>query len=115
LQNEGFQDIKVVLQTPEGKYFSGTAVSWCFTEDRASAIVFDLFGHRVQQQLAFFREQLGFNLEPVALPPKEVYETCDGCQWLLTPRQIFFDGCQFLCFDCKAEAEAKQQRKRLAA
>src|SRR5689334_15887603 len=92
--------------------FQGPAVSWCFTEDRASAIVFDLFGHRVQQQLAFFRERLGFSLEPVALPPKDVYETCDACQCLLSARQIFFDGRQFLCFDCKAEADAKQPRSR---
>lgn len=111
----GFQDIKVVLQSPEGKYLSGSAIDWRLTEDRASAVVFDLFGHRVLEQLALLREQVGFSLEPVLLPPKEVYETCDACQRLLMPRQIFFDGRQFLCFDCKARADAKRQPEPLAA
>jgi hypothetical protein len=104
---KGFQDIKVVLQTPEGKYLSGSAVAWRFTEDRARAIVFDLFGHRVQEQLALLREQLGFSLEPVCVPPREIYEACDACQRLLMPGQIFYDGQQFLCFSCKAKADAK--------
>ena len=111
----GFQDIKVVLQTPEGKYLSGSAIHWRFTEERASAIVFDLFAQRVNEQIAFFREQLGFSLQPVPLPVEEVYETCDACQCLLMPRQIFFDGRRFLCADCKAEADAEGQAERLAA
>jgi hypothetical protein len=101
----GFQDIKVVLQSPEGKYLSGSAIDWRFTEDRAAAIVFNLFGHRVHEQLEVLRERIGCSLQPVPLPPEELFETCDACQSLLMPPQIFFDGRQFLCFDCKAEAD----------
>jgi hypothetical protein len=110
-----FQDIKVVLQTPEGKYLSGSAIEWTFTENRARAIVFDMFRQQVGQQLASFRERLGVNLQAVPLPPEEIYETCDACRCLLMPRQIFFNGRQFLCSDCKAEADAKAQPERLAA
>jgi len=111
----GFQDIKVVLQTPDGKYLSGSALNWRFTEHRASAIVFDLFGQDMHQRAALLSERLGFRLQPVPLPPEEVYETCDVCQCLLVPRQVFFNGHQFLCPDCKAETDARSGPERLAA
>jgi hypothetical protein len=109
------QEIKVVLQNPEGKYLSGSASNWRLTEDRASAIVFDFFAQRVELLAARLSERLGFRLEPVRLPPQEVYETCDACQCLVMPRQVFFDGRHFLCLDCKAELDAKPQAVRLAA
>src|SRR5262245_17588665 len=109
------RDIKVVLQNSEGKYLGGSAINWRFTEDRSKATVFDFFGHRVDELVALFREKLGFNLQPVPLPPEEVYETCDICQRLLMPRQVFFDGSHFLCADCNAQADARPQPKELAA
>jgi hypothetical protein len=107
--------VKVVLQSPEGKYLSGSAVNWRFTEDRASAIVFDLFAQPGNEQLAVLSQRFGSSLQAVPLPPEEVNETCDSCHCLLMPRQIFFDGRQFLCLDCNAEADAKQQSGRSAA
>jgi hypothetical protein len=106
----GFQDIKVVLQTDDGKYLSGSAINWRFTEERSSAIVFDLFAQRVHQRAAFLSECLGFRLQPVPLPPEEIYESCDLCQCLIMARQVFFNGRQFLCPDCKAQASVEPQR-----
>ena len=107
--------MKVVLQSPEGKYLSGSAVNWRFTEDRASAIVFDLFAQPGNEQLAVLSQRFGVRLQPVPLPPEEVNETCDSCHRLLMPRQIFFDGRRFLCFDCKAGADAQRQAERSMA
>ena len=108
------RDIKVVLQNSEGKYLAGSAIDWHFTDDRSRATAFDFVTQHVHELVLLFRNRLGFDLHPVPLPPEEVYEACDDCQCLLTPRQIFFDGRQFLCPDCKAAVEA-QPRQRLAA
>lgn len=110
-----FPDIKGVLQTPEGKYLSGRAMHWRFTEDRSSAILFDLFAHRVHEQAAVLNERLGVRLHFVPLPPEEVYEVCDSCQCFFMPRQVFFDGVRFLCSDCKTNADDAEQPSRLAA
>jgi hypothetical protein len=32
---------------------------------------------------------------------EEVFETCDQCSRLVIPLQIFFDGQNFLCADCR--------------
>ena len=84
-------------------------------EERSRAIVLDYFADRVEQKIAIIQENSGIVFRPVSLPPTEVYETCDGCKSLVMPRDAFFDGCQFLCPDCKADADAKPQAERLAA
>jgi hypothetical protein len=94
-------DIKVVLQNPDGKYLAGSAINWWFTEDRFGAIVFDFWGQQVKEQLTLLAELVGIPLNPVVVPPQDVYETCDSCQCLFTARQVFFDGRRFLCAECQ--------------
>jgi len=108
-------DIKVVLQSPEGKHLAGSGMNPCLVEERARAIVLDYFADRVEYKVAMIRENSGIDFRPVALPPSEVYEVCDGCQRLEIPRHVFFDGCQFLCTDCKSESDARSQPNRIAA
>ncbi len=109
------EDIKVVLQTPEGKYLAGSWSASCFVQERARAFVFDYLADRVEQQIAMFRNSSGVVFRAVPLAATEVYETCDVCQRLVMPRDAYFSGCQFFCPECKADADAKPQLDRLAA
>jgi len=108
-------EIKVVLQSPEGKYLAGSGMNPCLVEERTRAVVLDYFADRVEYKIAVIRENSGIEFRPVALAPREVYEICDGCQRLGMPCETFFDGRHFLCAACKTEANAKLQADRLAA
>lgn len=108
-------EIKVVLQSPEGKYLAGSGMNPCLVEEKARAIVLDYFADQVEYKIKVILEHSGIEFRPVALPPGDVYEVCDGCQRLEMPRETFFDGRLFLCAACKAEADAKLRADRLAA
>ena len=107
-------DIKVVLRDSEGRYVSGSAINWGFADDRSRAIVFDYVAERVEEQLEFLRKSHGIVLKVELLPANEIYETCDHCHRLIMPLKTFFDGERFLCPDCSAKAEMKQNPRRLA-
>jgi len=57
-----------------------------------------------REQLELIQRTQGIVLKPVPLPPWEVYESCDRCERFLVPMETYFDGRQFLCPECRAEA-----------
>ncbi len=91
----------VRIRNAEGKYLCGDARGMTFLEDISKALVFDCRRHGIQQQLEHLREAQGILLEPVPVDPKEIHETCDGCGRLLLSFQVFFDGKQYLCSECR--------------
>jgi hypothetical protein len=102
----GFEDIKVVIRGPDGKYIAGSPANWGFTADRGRALVFDYHAHQVAEQLEAIRRTHGIALEAVPLAPQEIYETCDQCERVAMPFTMFFDGSRFLCIDCRQIHEA---------
>ena len=92
--------MKVRIRNPEGKYLASEAAGWGFSEDCSNALVFDYVAHHVAEQLEVIRRSQGLVLEAVEVAPKEILETCDVCQELLSPFNIVFDGKAFRCRDC---------------
>lgn len=94
--------MKVRIRNTEGKYLAGDDAGWAFSDDSSKALVFDYVAHHVAEQLEIIRRSQGLYLEAVEVDPKEVLETCDVCQELLSPFNVVFDGKAFRCRECMA-------------
>jgi hypothetical protein len=95
------ENLKVRIRNAEGNYLTGDFKSLWFTDDPLKALVFDYWRHQVAQQIENLKEEIGITLEAEPIDPKEIYETCDGCNRLGMPFDLAFDGNRFLCDDCK--------------
>ena len=91
----------VRIRNPEGKYLGGEAKQMAFFDDIRKAIVFDCRRDRIQEQVEFVRETQGIALEVVPVDPEEIQESCDGCGRLALSFQMFFDGKNYLCGNCR--------------
>jgi hypothetical protein len=100
--------IKVRIRNSAGQYLVGDPISWGFSNDVSRAMVLDYQRHRVAEQLELIRRNHGVALEAVPVDPREVYETCDRCERLVTPFAAFFDGARFFCPDCLTKAASGQ-------
>lgn len=94
--------MKVRIRNAEGKYLASDDAGWRFCEDCSKALVFDYVGHNVAEQLAIIRHSQGLSLEAVEVDPKEVLETCDVCQRMISPFNMVFDGKSFVCRQCNS-------------
>ena len=92
--------MKVRIRNSDGKYLAGKDTGWGFSEDSSKALVFDYVAHHVAEQLEIIRQAQGLCLEAVEVDPKEVLESCDACQRLISPFNVVFDGKNFLCREC---------------
>jgi hypothetical protein len=93
--------IKVLIVNEDGRYLTGTATQWEFTDDRNRAKVFDFHRDHVADQIRMVRKAHGTIWIAVRLDPREAYEFCDRCGTRLLSMDAFFDGRQFLCKDCR--------------
>ena len=92
---------KVYIRGQDGAYLTGAGTEWEFTSDRKKATVFDFEHDRVAEQLAGLRRDQGIVLRVETVDPKEINESCDECERLVSPTRAFFDGQKFLCGDCR--------------
>lgn len=97
---------KVLIVNEEGEYLAGTATHWEFTEDRSRARVFDYERDRVADQIQLVRKAHGTVWVAVKLDPSEAYEFCDRCGARMNSWNAYFDGHQFLCRVCRAQASS---------
>ena len=105
--------LKVRIRNAAGQYLAGDPSNFGFSWDISRAIVFDYDGHRVAEQLEYIRASQGLALEVVPVDPREVYETCDRCERLMTSYTAYFDGAGFYCPDCRANAGASRPAPRV--
>ena len=103
-------DIKVFIRNPAGKYLGQDANGLFFTDNRASALIFNYRGDSVTEQLEMIQRVHGIPLAADPVPPQEIYETCDRCKELFMPFMTFFDGKLFLCADCHRRAHGRAGR-----
>jgi hypothetical protein len=102
--------LKVRIRNAAGQYLAGDPSNFTFSWHMSQAVVFDYHGHRVAEQLEFLRASQGLALEVVPVDPREVYETCDRCERLMTSPTAFFDGARFYCPDCRTGASRPAPR-----
>jgi hypothetical protein len=107
-------DIKVFIRDAQGKYLARDSYGLFFTDDRASALVFNYRSDAVQEQIALIGETRGIALAADPVPPEEIYETCDRCHDFFMPFMIFFDGKKFLCPDCRRRPPRRPARSPAA-
>ncbi len=100
----------VRIRNSEGKYLGGEAKKMDFFDDINKAIVFDCRRDHIEQQIEYIRITQGITLEAVPVDPKEIHETCDGCGRMAMSFQLFFDGKQYLCGECRAARTARNPR-----
>jgi len=98
------RDIKVVVRSPDGHYLAGGPTEWGFTNNLADAVVFDYLADEIETQLEGIRKSQGVVLDAVHVAANELCETCDRCKETVLPTVAFFNGKQFLCPDCTADA-----------
>jgi hypothetical protein len=98
--------IKVLIVNEHGQYLAGTASHWEFTEDRWRARVFDFHKDSVREQLGLVRKTFGLIWIAVKLDLSETHELCDRCATRMSALNTVFDGAQFLCRECVAQANA---------
>jgi hypothetical protein len=92
---------KVYIRGEDGAYLTGAGTEWEFTTDRRKATVFDSLHDRVAEQVEGLRRNHGILLKVEVIDPREVHESCDQCEQLISPAKAFFDGEKFLCSDCR--------------
>jgi hypothetical protein len=92
---------KVYIRGENGAYLTGAGTEWEFTKDRAKATVFDYLQDQIGEQLEGLRRNHGISLKVEVIDPREVHESCDECEQLMTPTKAFFNGQKFLCSDCR--------------
>jgi hypothetical protein len=97
---------KVYIRGDDGAYLTGAGTEWEFTTDRRKATVFDYLHDRVGEQLEGLRRNQGILLKVEVIDPREVHESCDQCEQLISPAKAFFDGQKFLCSDCRGSTTA---------
>ncbi len=83
-----------------GRYLAQDVGGLFFTDDSTRAVILDLKGDEVEEQLKTIREAAGVVLVADPVPLEEIYENCDRCKDLFMPFMIVFDGKRFLCPDC---------------
>jgi hypothetical protein len=98
--------IKVLIVNEHGQYLAGTASHWEFTEDRWRARVFDFHKDNVTEQLGMVRKICGMIWIAVKLDLSETHELCDRCATRMSALNTVYDGGQFLCRECVAQANA---------
>ncbi len=91
----------VRVRNAEGKYLVQSGGQLEFCSDIKKARVFDCRREQVEHQLAWVRLAYGIFLEAEPVDPKEIHETCDRCGRLTLSFQMFFDGKQYLCAECR--------------
>jgi hypothetical protein len=96
----------VRIRNPEGKYLGGEVKKMGFYDDIKRAIIFDCRRDRIEQQLEYVRLVQGIKLEVEPVDPKEIHESCDRCGRLALSFQMFFDGEQYLCRECRGSASS---------
>ncbi len=106
--------LKVRIRNAVGQYLAGDPSNFTLSWDISRAVVFDYHAHRVAEQLEFIQATRGLALEAVPVDPREVYETCDRCERLMTSYTAFFDGARFYCPECRAGAGASRPASRAA-
>ena len=92
---------KVYIRGQDGAYLTGAGAEWEFTADRRKATVFDYLHDRIAEQLEGLRRDQGIVLVVEAVDPREIHESCDKCEQLVSPTKAFFDGTKFVCGDCR--------------
>ena len=92
---------KVYIRGQDGAYLMGSGAEWEFTTDRKKATVFDYLGDRIAEQVDGLRREHGISLKVELIDPREVHESCDECEQLISPTKAFFNGEKFLCSDCR--------------
>ncbi len=103
---EESRGIKVIIRSPDGRYVSGHQEAWSLTPDSSKARVFDFVADHIAEQLESLRHSHGPTWVAVPVDPRERYEICDLCGQRVMAPKIFFDGRQFLCFECKGKRNA---------
>jgi hypothetical protein len=93
--------VKVLIVNDDGRYLTGTAIAWEFTDDRGKARVFDYVDDEVAEKIEMVRKVQGRVWIAVKLDPREIYEFCDQCGRRMLAAKAFFNGDQFLCEVCK--------------
>jgi len=92
---------KVYIRAPDGAYLTGAGTDWEFTTDRRRATVFDYLHDRIAEQIEGLRRDQGIALVVERVDPREIHESCDECEQLVSPSKAFFDGQRFVCGDCR--------------
>ncbi len=105
-------DFRVMIRNAQGHYLARDDHGLFFTNDRAAAMVFDYLADRVAPQLEELQKTRGIALAVEPVPPEEVYEHCDGCEDLLMPWLIYFDGKRFLCAECRRSEHGRARPPR---
>ena len=93
-------DIKVRIRDTAGRYLAGDSVHPWFSTELSQARVFDYELDHVEATLDLIAKAEGRVLEIVPVEPKEVLESCDCCQKMISAVMTFFDGESFLCCGC---------------
>jgi hypothetical protein len=93
--------VQVLIVNDDGQYLAGTATDWEFTDDRRKARVFNFQADRVAERIELVRKAQGRTWIAVRLDPREIFEFCDRCGCRKLAFEMFFDGRQFLCGDCR--------------
>ncbi len=106
----GSNALFVRLRNFEGKYLGGEATKMGFFDDVNQAIIFDCRRDHIEQQIELVRLTHGIVLEAVPVDLKEIHETCDRCGRLVYSFEVFFDGEEYLCGECRGDALAKGRR-----
>ena len=101
----------VRIRNAEGKYLGGEAGGMAFHDDIRKAIIFDCRRDRIEEQLEFIRLTQGITLTAEPVDPKEIHETCDRCGKMALSFQMFFDGENYLCAECRGAAAPAFPRK----
>ena len=97
----------VRLRNSEGKYLGRRATSMAFFDDVNQAAIFDSHRDHIDEQIEQVRHTHGIKLEAVPVDPEEIDETCDRCGRSAYSFQMFFDGKQILCADCRGNGLAE--------
>jgi len=93
--------VHVVLQNCEGKYLAGQAGAWSFSDHLDQARVFDYVADHIPEQLEILKQNHGISLAALTLDPRERHETCDRCGRRLMAFEIYFDGKEYRCPECR--------------
>ena len=101
--------IKVGMRAAEGDYLTGVPPDWETNQNYLSAPASDYNRDRVAEQLELVRKVHGIVMEAAPLDSKRFFEVCDGCDQLVGPLMLFFDGERFLSPGCRAMGQSTER------
>lgn len=96
--------IRVLIRNAEGRYLANSGPPWVFTAQPEEAQVFDFVRDEVAALVESVRSSQGMVWTVVRADPRAGYEVCDHCGRRVMAFKAIFDGRNFWCADCFAQA-----------